>query len=67
MITYKKSELNISLGDSEPQQRREILIKAIASYMRMYAGCDSGLRYDKDTDNLYTMGQLLEELVQIDK
>jgi hypothetical protein len=55
-------QLCICITDTEPQQRREMLIKAIAAAMRWNAVCAASEKYNDDGDNLYTLAQLLEEL-----
>lgn len=67
MITIKQNSLVIELRDSEPEQRREYLIQAIAAYMRHNAmALENNSAYKTDWQTMYTMAQLLEELIKLD-
>lgn len=62
MVTFNENELVITIRDTEPAQRREWLIKAIAAAIRWRAANDEGAVYTRDGENLYTLAQLLEQL-----
>ena len=67
MITITATELCVCIADGEPEQRRNLLIKAIAAYMRHAAtAAANGEAYTTDWENQYTMAQLLEALVTVE-
>lgn len=63
MVTMHNDKLCICIADTEPEQRKESLIKAIAAAMRWNAYCPD--KYIVDGENLYTLAQLLEELATL--
>lgn len=65
MIAVTTNSIVITIPESEPAQRREQLIKAIAAAMRWKAVADAhGGTYKDDWQNQYVINQLLEELVR---
>lgn len=64
MITITENQLTITIRDSEPLQRRDWLIKAIAATMRWMASDPD--QHQADRDNQYVLAQLLEELACIE-
>ncbi|MBN8834586.1 MAG: hypothetical protein ABS68_00165 [Niastella sp. SCN 39-18] len=67
MTKITSDALIITIPESDPQERKEWLIKAIAAAIRWNANLSSGEKYTADGDNLFVLAQLLEELVEVDK
>lgn len=61
MTTVTRDTLTITIRDSEPAERKQWLIKAIAAAIRWRAYADAGA-YERDGENMYVLAQLLEEL-----
>lgn len=65
MITYNNDKLIISIHATAPEEYRDWLIKAIAATMRWHA--HSRDKKNDDNENLSILGELLEELVEVEK
>lgn len=63
MVTFSEDTITITIKDREPANRREWLIRAIAAAIRWRANNHEGEVYTRDGENLYTLAQLLEQLV----
>lgn len=65
MIILRENQLIISIHDTEPKERRDWLIQAIAAAMR-WSALANGNRTKKDDVNMIVLAELLEELIYVE-
>lgn len=63
MITVKDSELVISIRNTAPQERVQMIIKAIAAAVRWYAHSQEN-HIDSDGENLTILAELQGDLAE---
>jgi hypothetical protein len=66
MTAINNHSLCITITDTEPEQRRMQLIKAIAASMRWQAHCSNSELYFADKEHTIILSDLLAELASLE-
>jgi len=61
MMNLKEDELIVSIKDSAPEERRERILKALASAIRWYGSSNNV--YDDDGQYLIVLAELMHEII----